>query len=1261
MVRGRRRWTWMLLAVAAVAMTLAGGLAAVSRTAWFREWLRAEVATRASAAIPGRVAIGAIDGNLLSRVVLRDVRLSFEGKRVLAIPSAEATFDLWSIVRGDLGLESLTVTELDLRLVERDGAWNLARALAEETVEADPPPAEPTRFAIDRFVVADARVRVRRPDERWLVRRLRLTGALATGPDGTTLTLADAAFALARRRITVHELAATVATTPAGGVAVRELHLRTDGSRITGRAVLPAEGAVDVALDAAVAAAELRRLLDLAEPVADLRATIEAEGPRSAVAVDATFSAADATVAVAGTLDLAAAEPRYDLEARLADLDLAAVLGPARPVTDLDGTVGVEGSGTDLATAAAEIAVALRDSTVAGRTLASLDAEARLAEGAVRFDARTRTEAGRAEARGTVVPKAERYDVTLVADAVDPAPLLADPALAGAITGNLTVRGTGFAPATADAAATLELAASRIGELPIRSARAAATVRAGRLFVERLVVDAPALAAEASGELALAGGPSASTGRLRYDVQARDLRALGSVVGAPDAAGTLTVTGTASGSLTALDADAAIRGRALAYGATRLGTLTATVGARGVGAAGGQATLTAAVGPVHAGGQVVPEADLRVAWRQTGPGRSTADVALDGRTREGARHELAARVTIAPEATRIEAETLAIAVADDTWRADGRPVLTVTADGGVATDEITLRSGASLVRLAGSARATGASDLRLKVAKLDLATLEEAMARPEPRRLAGTLGAEAVLTGTLAAPRLAVDARIDELRIGEVPYAGATVRLVATPARAEVDAALTQAAGRALRLEAALPIDFALSPVRMAATGPIDGTLVADAIDLAFVDALTPALADVGGTLAADLTIGGTLQKLALRGPLTIAGGRARVPAAGLTYSDLDVAVRLDGQAAAVERLRVVSGKGSLAGSGRVRLGAEGPELDVRIELTRFPLFDNQYGRGAASGWLWASGTLAAPVIEGSLTTDTLVLQIPETLPGKVRPPDPTIEVIGPDAPPTVRPAAAVAAPDDEASDAPAPDVFANAAITIQLQVPRNAWIRRSDAEIELRGWITAWKKPAENLQLSGDINTVRGWFAFQGKNFDVTEGDVTFTGAGLNPNLRLVASHRAGEYTARVVIGGTLAKPTLTLESDPPLSQADILSVIVFGKPASELSSGESAGLREQALGVAAGYAASELRQSVARALGVDTLEFSGGGSLEEAEISAGKYVARDVFVSLAHKFGEAVEELRIQYFLTPRWTIETSTDTLGRSALDVFWKLRY
>ena len=60
--------------------------------------------------------------------------------------------------------------------------------------------------------------------------------------------------------------------------------------------------------------------------------------------------------------------------------------------------------------------------------------------------------------------------------------------------------------------------------------------------------------------------------------------------------------------------------------------------------------------------------------------------------------------------------------------------------------------------------------------------------------------------------------------------------------------------------------------------------------------------------------------------------------------------------------------------------------------------------------------------------------------------------------------------------------------------------------------------------------------------------------------------------------------------------------------------------------------------------------------------EVSVGKYVADDIFVSLANKFGqESVQKLTVEYAFTPRWSLETSTDTLGDSALDLFWKRRY
>jgi translocation and assembly module TamB len=173
----------------------------------------------------------------------------------------------------------------------------------------------------------------------------------------------------------------------------------------------------------------------------------------------------------------------------------------------------------------------------------------------------------------------------------------------------------------------------------------------------------------------------------------------------------------------------------------------------------------------------------------------------------------------------------------------------------------------------------------------------------------------------------------------------------------------------------------------------------------------------------------------------------------------------------------------------------------------------------------------------------------------------------------------------------------------------------------------------------------------------------VLFSGQGFDPVLDVVATHQAGDYLVRLHVAGTMTKPTLTLESEPALDQADVLSVLLFGAPANKLSEEQSAGLREQAVGIAGGYIASELRQSVANALGVDDLQLDTGTTgLQDAKVSVGKYVAKDIFVSLAHRFGtQGGEEVRVEYRFRPNWSLETNTDTFGKSGVDLFWKRRY
>ena len=80
------------------------------------------------------------------------------------------------------------------------------------------------------------------------------------------------------------------------------------------------------------------------------------------------------------------------------------------------------------------------------------------------------------------------------------------------------------------------------------------------------------------------------------------------------------------------------------------------------------------------------------------------------------------------------------------------------------------------------------------------------------------------------------------------------------------------------------------------------------------------------------------------------------------------------------------------------------------------------------------------------------------------------------------------------------------------------------------------------------------------------------FTGGReINPSLNIVAAHQASEHLVKVVVAGSAEEPTLDLESEPPLDQADFLAVLLFGKPASELERGGIHRLREQRVGLRA------------------------------------------------------------------------------------------
>ena len=75
------------------------------------------------------------------------------------------------------------------------------------------------------------------------------------------------------------------------------------------------------------------------------------------------------------------------------------------------------------------------------------------------------------------------------------------------------------------------------------------------------------------------------------------------------------------------------------------------------------------------------------------------------------------------------------------------------------------------------------------------------------------------------------------------------------------------------------------------------------------------------------------------------------------------------------------------------------------------------------------------------------------------------------------------------------------------------------------------------------------------------------------------------------------MRQPELSFSSNPPLEQADILSLIVFNKPINELGEGQQVSLAERAGALAGGYLASGLARSIGNALELDEFEIQAQG----------------------------------------------------------------
>jgi len=952
--------------------------------------------------------------------------------------------------------------------------------------------------------------------------------------------------------------------------------------------------------------------------------------------------------------------PSFELtEGSFRNLDVAALAGLSNRTTALTGQLAAEARGADLNTARGSLRLDLARSRVnrarvgGGRLSVSADSGRATIDGSL--DAR---DSGRLRMNGSVrdLESTPTYELTGSAGAVDVSALagLDTTLVARADTLQWSLRGTGLDPNRLSATASVASGPLRIDRFRLQGGRLDGRLNGGTLHLDTLDVRSNAVDAAGRGRLAFADTTVASDFDLVVGIT--DARPLRRLLGAER----LRLTGGRAaihvyGPPGSYRFDGTSELDRLRYNDLRLADMDVRFNGAGSLRAGIQrADLRGTLGLFASAAFSAEDTELTVGYTP-----EQVDLRTRLRLDRSRTATLAARLQPDPEQPRLTIQDLSARLGPDRWELLQPAVLSYGTPYRIS--RFLLSSGDQQIAADGSINLDGRQSLVATVERFRLDPVASVIGFPG---LGGRLSGSVRFSGPAASPRL--DGTLDASLTSEGDPVGTLQLGVGYDSLGvAVDAALEHTAGQQLIARGEIPADLRLQRTEPVNVGdrPVQLQITGDRFPIDWVDPfLDPeTVRDVGGTLNADVEIAGSLNNPDLSGDASAKDVQAFLPDLGVAYRRGEGSVTFEAETARVERAIVRTTNGG-------RLEADGTvgfsdltvgEFDLSVRARNFIGIDTRaYRTAVLDGRLTLRGTTRRPVLNGTVSIQQADVFYTEALAE------------------TASELTTVQLSDDDqllleerfglrltAADTTTFDAYEALAMDLSVEIRGDTWLRSDgtpEMDIQFRGNLDVEKDTDQDAQVFGTIEVVTARSTVQqfGREFDITEGTLTFNGDPTMPYLDLAAVYRPRSQ-------GTTNEPsveiTLSLEgqpddlsprltSEPPMYTRDILSYLATGRPADQVlgGGGNGGGL---ASGVPRGLAAGFAENFAANRLGLDVVrfEYSPEG---DWYLTVGQYLTPRLYVAVEQSVGsgfadqnalELVPDLTLEYQLNRYMQLRT------------------
>lgn len=562
-------------------------------------------------------------------------------------------------------------------------------------------------------------------------------------------------------------------------------------------------------------------------------------------------------------------------------------------------------------------------------------------------------------------------------------------------------------------------------------------------------------------------------------------------------------------------------------------------------------------------------------------------------------------------------------------------VIALSGDGRIARVDLGIGGGVLLGELRQDSRA---AIIEANLTSVDLGTLIQDMRGRVTGRLS-LRGAGDDLSGSanitvddvrsIDSPSgLAVDGTINALLVNN------TLRIQANAADGDAVRAVA---------DVTLPVEATAAPLRLAIvrTRDMTGEISIQGQIQPIWDLLAGGERSLSGQVNARATLAGSMAEPRLNGRLDLQQGAFRDSATGVRLENITLASRFDDTTGLVEAFSAVDGAGgSVSGNGRIGL-KQGSGSSFQLLLNRFRIIDNDIAEAKASGPLTVTrGADGNITLRGRMDIDEARIQ--------ANPPGST-GIVGMDVIEINKPGGDV--PEEEQNR----QRGLQFGLDIALRSPGGdvrVIGRGLNVEMNVDAQVTGTiARPV----LSGTARVVRGDYDFAGKRFVFDErGTVTLSTRPDQIRLNLTATREDPALTATIRATGTAARPVIALTSTPDLPQDEILSQVLFGRSASQLSAFEAAQL---AAGVAAlaGGGGFDVIGNLRELAGLDRLSF--GGEASSLTVAGGRYITDDVYLEIIGG-GENGAAVNVEWRVRRNLTVSSKFGGQGDASLSIRWR---